>query len=261
MLSYTLSDVLGSVSESVNASTGAVTATQLYTPYGSVRYSSGTLPTSYGYTHQRSDATSGLDYYGARYYDPLAGEFTSADTMLAGGLNRYAYVGGNPETVTDPSGHCPWCIAALVGAVVGAGIAYGSQVAANVANGGSLTDGSTWTNVSWGQVIMGGVAGGLIGLTGGLVGAGIAASGAGLLGEAGAEVTGRIVAGGIEGGLNQIAGNVMHGRQWSHGVLQATGMGLASAGFIDGGGAVLRKLAGSAETAVAEGATDAGSSL
>lgn len=70
-----------------------------------MRYASGTLPTSKGFTGQRADATSGLDYYGARYYDPLAEQFTSADTTLAGGLNRYGYVGGNPETFVDPSGH------------------------------------------------------------------------------------------------------------------------------------------------------------
>ncbi|HZC04277.1 MAG TPA: hypothetical protein VE338_01435, partial [Ktedonobacterales bacterium] len=41
-LSYLLSDpVLGSVSASVNTS-GAVAATQLYSPYGGVRYQSGT---------------------------------------------------------------------------------------------------------------------------------------------------------------------------------------------------------------------------
>ncbi|HKS69502.1 MAG TPA: RHS repeat-associated core domain-containing protein, partial [Ktedonobacterales bacterium] len=104
-LSYLLSDpVLGSASASVNLS-GQVVATQLYAPYGAVRYASGILPTDYGFTHQRVDATSGLDDYGARWYDPLAGQFTSADTTLAGGLNRYAYVAGNPETRTDPSGH------------------------------------------------------------------------------------------------------------------------------------------------------------
>ncbi len=56
-LSYTLSDGLGSVSEAVNTS-GAVTASQLYAPYGNVRFQSGTLPTDQGFTGQRSDATS-----------------------------------------------------------------------------------------------------------------------------------------------------------------------------------------------------------
>jgi RHS repeat-associated protein len=48
------------------------------------------LPTDYGFTEQRTDATSGLDDYGARSYDPVAGQFTCADTTLAGGLNGYA---------------------------------------------------------------------------------------------------------------------------------------------------------------------------
>ncbi|HEX9037542.1 MAG TPA: RHS repeat-associated core domain-containing protein [Ktedonobacterales bacterium] len=103
-MSYTLADGLGSVSESVNTA-GVVTATQLYGPYGSVRSISGSLPGTKGFTGQHADGATGLDYYSARYYDPVAGQFTSADTGLAGGLNRYAYVGGNPETRADPSGH------------------------------------------------------------------------------------------------------------------------------------------------------------
>ena len=105
-LSYLATSYQGSVVEALD-STGAVgvTASQLYAPYGGVRYASGSLPTDYGYTGQRADASTGLDYYGARYYDPTLGQFTSADTVLAGGLNRYSYVGGNPTTATDPSGH------------------------------------------------------------------------------------------------------------------------------------------------------------
>ena len=67
------------------------------------------MPTAKGFTGQRADALSGLDYYGARYYDAVAGQFTSADTV-ASGLSPYAYVKGNPETLTDPTGHrytCP----------------------------------------------------------------------------------------------------------------------------------------------------------
>src|SRR5262249_43151536 len=58
-----------------------------------------------GFTGQRSDAqVSGLDYYGARYYDPVLGEFASADSV-ADGVNRYSYVTDNPETLEDPSGN------------------------------------------------------------------------------------------------------------------------------------------------------------
>ena len=62
------------------------------------------MPTAKGFTGQRADAATGLDYYGARYYDAVAGQFTSADTV-ASGRSPYAYVRGNPETLTDPTGH------------------------------------------------------------------------------------------------------------------------------------------------------------
>lgn len=97
------SDGQGTVAESFD-SAGNVTSAQLYTPYGVSRYSSGSSPTSHGYTGQVADGSTGLDYYNARYYDPVAGQFTSADTV-DDGLNRYSYVAGNPTTATDPSGH------------------------------------------------------------------------------------------------------------------------------------------------------------
>jgi RHS repeat-associated protein len=109
-ISYLASDGLGSATVTLSSS-GSATAAELFAPYGGVRYSSGTMPTSYGFTGQRSDTASGLDYYGARYYDPLAGQFTSGDTLVPGGgldlwgLSRYAYVGGNPIIRVDPTGH------------------------------------------------------------------------------------------------------------------------------------------------------------
>jgi RHS repeat-associated protein len=62
--------------------------------------------TSKGFTGQYGDAVTGLDYYVSRYYDPVSGLFLSADKSEgnAQGLNPYAYVGGNPETETDPTG-------------------------------------------------------------------------------------------------------------------------------------------------------------
>jgi RHS repeat-associated protein len=95
VFSYLASDGVGSAVVALNAS-GSFTASLLYAPYGGVRYSNGTMPTEYGFTGQRADAATGLDYYNARYYDPEAGQFASADAVRPGGgcdtlsLSRYA---------------------------------------------------------------------------------------------------------------------------------------------------------------------------
>jgi RHS repeat-associated protein len=103
-----MTDGLGSVT-AIFDDACHVQSQNLYAPYGGIRYLSGSSGlTSKGFTGQRADSYSGLDYYNARYYDPTAGQFASADSMQAG-LNRFGYVGGNPTTMTDPSGHMPLC--------------------------------------------------------------------------------------------------------------------------------------------------------
>lgn len=54
----------------------------------------------------------GLMFYNARMYDPAIGRFTSADTIVPGGiqgLDRYAYTLNNPLRYVDPSGHTSVC--------------------------------------------------------------------------------------------------------------------------------------------------------
>src|SRR5712692_3936506 len=104
---FYLSDAQGSlVSSFTNASGGAtMKSNQLFGPYGNNRYSAGSLNTAKGFIGQYNDGT-GLDYFNARYYDPIVGVFLSADTAQGNpqGMNPYAYVNGNPETHSDPSG-------------------------------------------------------------------------------------------------------------------------------------------------------------
>ena len=93
------------------SSSAALLSTQLYAPYGASRLLAGT-PSTYtnkGYTGQYNDFVSGLDYYNARYYDPVSGVFLSADTVEGNdsGMNPYAYAGGNPATRNDPTGRFP----------------------------------------------------------------------------------------------------------------------------------------------------------
>jgi RHS repeat-associated protein len=88
-----------------NTSTGS-TGTVTYFPFGAERSRTGFVDTDRTFTGQVSDGDTGLMFYNARYYDPVAGRFTQADTILADGPNRYSYVLNNPLNATDPTGRC-----------------------------------------------------------------------------------------------------------------------------------------------------------
>jgi RHS repeat-associated protein len=243
-VSYLANDALGSADAAL--SDGIVTASQLFSPYGELRFQLGDMPTTFGFTGQRGDAVSGLDYYGARYYDPVAGQFTSADTVLEGngtdilGLSRYAYVTGNPEVRTDSTGHCPWCIAAVVGAAVGAGIAYGSQVANNLQHGQSL--GSALTHVDGGEIAKAALVGAIIGATGGLAGtAVVGALGADVAATTAGTIATTAIAGGVGSGAGQVTDNLLNGRQVDDNVAQATAEGAVLGPVADYGGRFLGK--------------------
>ena len=86
-----------------------------YRPYGDTRYAMGALPTDRRYTGQRWESF-GLYDYRARYYSPSLGRFVSPDAIVPDPgspylLNRYAYSKNNPLLYSDPSGHCPLCVA------------------------------------------------------------------------------------------------------------------------------------------------------
>jgi RHS repeat-associated protein len=57
---------------------------------------------------QLYDSETGLHYNYHRHYGPDTGTYTQSDPIgLAGGINTYSYVGGNPVNLIDPLGLSP----------------------------------------------------------------------------------------------------------------------------------------------------------
>jgi len=103
--------------------------------YGSCSFSVA-LRNRYKFTGKERDAESGLDMFGARYYGSSLGRFMTPDWAPGAvaipyaslgnpqSLNLYSYVGNNPTSRTDPTGHCTvdgekhgfwWCVGHAVG--------------------------------------------------------------------------------------------------------------------------------------------------
>jgi RHS repeat-associated protein len=109
------------------------------------------------------------DLYYNRYrdYDTTTGRYIQADPIgLAGGANAYLYAEANPLKYVDPSGQCPWCVAVIAGAVIGAGIDLGLQALENWHDGKKLTDPNCYNWWSVGASAALGAVGGGVGTAG-----------------------------------------------------------------------------------------------
>jgi RHS repeat-associated protein len=155
-------DHLGSIT-ALTSSTGGVVERFSYDPWGKRRQATTSpwlaiLPGSHlipaslanltrGFTgHEHLDRV-GLIHMNGRIYDPELGRFLSADPILqfpasTQGLDRYAYVLNNPVSLSDPSGHLVFGLAAaLIGVKLAASGKF-ALAALTAAIGGYLDTGS-----------------------------------------------------------------------------------------------------------------------
>lgn len=102
----TAPDHLGSPHQIANGAGSAVWLWD-HDPFGNGS-PTGSLTYNLRFPGQYYDQETGLHYNGFRDYDPSSGRYVQSDPIgLAGGVNTYVYVDGNPVRVLDPLGLQP----------------------------------------------------------------------------------------------------------------------------------------------------------
>ncbi|MBV9100301.1 MAG: VCBS repeat-containing protein [Candidatus Dormibacteraeota bacterium] len=97
-------DQIGSMRIVLNSS-GAVSGSYTFDPYGNILSSTGSLSNQpFLFTGEYRDTETGLYYLQARYYEPATGQFLSRDPLVAQTRSPYGYAVGNPLSTIDPAG-------------------------------------------------------------------------------------------------------------------------------------------------------------
>ena len=89
---------------------GVIVKRYAESPWGDATADTG-VSVRYRFAGREFDEESGLYFNRSRYYDPAIGRFVSEDPLgAAGGLNLYAYAGGDPINAADPTGLIWFCV-------------------------------------------------------------------------------------------------------------------------------------------------------
>jgi RHS repeat-associated protein len=100
---YYHQDQIGSTL-ALSDSTGTQVQSYAYDPYGNLNSSSGSIANPFQFQGQYLDATSGLYYLRARFYDPDSGAFVRRDLLIGVSRRAYVYANDSPMNGADPSG-------------------------------------------------------------------------------------------------------------------------------------------------------------
>jgi RHS repeat-associated protein len=104
-LVYLHTDQIG-LPQKITDATGALVWDRVQDPFGrQVSLTNSGIDTALRFPGQQADPDTGFAYNYYRDYDPTLGRYIQADPIgLAGGINRYAYVSGNPVRFSDRRG-------------------------------------------------------------------------------------------------------------------------------------------------------------
>ena len=136
---------------------GQVAARYAYDPFGALREAEGPAAAwnLLRFSSRPADPLTGLVDLRARHYDPALGRFLTPDPAAqVGGMNLYAYVGGDPVSANDPRGLWP-SIPNPIDDVIDAGSDFVSGA------GDVIGGGASWTWDHVGQPAVDGVAAGV----------------------------------------------------------------------------------------------------
>ena len=149
-VTYYHQDALGSTVAATDEQ-GNVLWREAYRPYGERILKQDGGSNKLWYTGKPHEEDMGLNYFGARWYDPMIGRFTGIDPVefQEGNIhsfNRYAYANNNPYRYVDPNGESPILAEGiLVAAAVGL-LVYASLKAADQAGN------ADWSSLGLGPI-------------------------------------------------------------------------------------------------------------
>jgi RHS repeat-associated protein len=84
---------------------GAISSAYRYTPFGRLYAKTGPFTSRFTFSSKECDASTGLGYYGFRYYSPQTGRWMSRDRIgERGGINLYAFGPNSPVNGFDTLG-------------------------------------------------------------------------------------------------------------------------------------------------------------